>query len=102
MPINNRNKLLEGFKMSFKDDMITQLTLRNYHDINNITVFKDQIKIAKCYDKIIRMLNEADITQRDVINLLKNLTLNTIGQSNEDYIKYQEDKNRKQMQRDLK
>ena len=88
--------------MSFKDDMITQLTLRNYHDINNITVFSDQIKIAECYDKIILMLNEANITQRDVINLLKNLTLNTIGQSNEDYLAYKEKINKKKFQRDLK
>ena len=51
---------------------------------------------------MVRMLNEALISQRDVINLLKNLTLNTIGQSNEDYLNYQENMNKRKMQRDLK
>ena len=88
--------------MSFKDDMITQLTLKNYHDINNITEFSEHDKVGICYDKIIKMLNSANITQRDVINLLKNLTLNTIGQSNEDYLTYKENINKKQFQRDLK
>ena len=88
--------------MSFKDDMITQLTLRNYHDIDNITEFGNHDKVGDCYDKIINMLNNANITQRDVINLLKNLTLNTIGQSNEDYLEYRENINKKQFQRDLK
>ena len=88
--------------MSFKDNVITELTLRNYHDLSKIQLFTKKDEVADCYDKMIKMLNEAVLSQRDVINLLKNLTLNTIGQSNEDYLNYQENMNKRKMQRDLK
>ena len=88
--------------MSFKDDLITELTLRNYHDLKRIAIFSDQDKVADCYDKMVVYLNNALLSQRDVINLLKNLTLNTIGQSNEDYLAYQEHMNKQKFQREMK
>lgn len=88
--------------MSFKDEFITHLTLKNYHDLSRIAEFSEREKIADCYDNIVVMLNNANISQRDVINMLKNLTLNIINQSNEDYIKFQEDINKQKFQRDLK
>lgn len=88
--------------MSFKEKFITHLTLKNYHDLRQISEFSEHEKIADCYDNIVVMLNNANISQRDVINMLKNLTLNTIGQSNEDYLKFQEYLNKRKFQRDLK
>ena len=88
--------------MSFKEDIITELTLRNYHDLNKIAEFSDQVKVADCYDKMVVYLNKAVISQRDVINLLKNLTLNTIGQSNEDYIEYREKNQKRKFQKEMK
>jgi len=88
--------------MSYKNDVITRLTLKNYHDLSQIQVFTNQDKVADCYDIMIKTLNQAVLSQRDVINLLKNLTLNTIGQSNEDYIAYQEKQNLKKFQDELK
>ncbi len=88
--------------MSFKQNVINDLTLSAYHNLNNISNIREIEKTTKVYLDIIKSLNKAKLTQNDVMNLLKHLTLNIIAQCNTHYIEDKEKQNKKQFQTDLK
>ncbi len=88
--------------MSFKQNIIDSLTMNIYHDLKHITIIHEVKKVTKTYKEIVTLLNEAKLSQNDVMNLLKHVTLNVISQCNQHYINDQEKINKKQFQADFR
>lgn len=88
--------------IDLKQNVIDTLTMNIYHNLEHITVIHEIEKTTKTYRKLIDVLNEAKLTQNDVMNVMKHLTLNVISQCNTHFLNNQEKINKKQFQHDLK
>ena len=85
-----------------KKDVAMSNSIRVYHDLSKVDIFKDPELANKVKDDIFEILKTSGLRGSDGVNALKNCTLELIAMLIYDNLQFNEDENRKQMQEDMK